>query len=146
MIIFRKYISYILVFSFMAISAMDHTFSASAESNIPICTNEGVKYLLADGSLSDSKNNKIYHYGCMECIACDNSFYKKEKSTSFLTDEIFAELVDIRTFMYDCKSCFVIRPFLPDPFITERSISSSLANLLTPGDANKPPLEEDGFS
>ena len=84
MIIFRKYISYILVFSFMVISAMDHTFSASAESNIPICTNEGIKYLLADGSVSDSKNNKIYHDGCMECITCDNSFYKKEKLTSFL--------------------------------------------------------------
>ena len=67
MIIFRKYISYILVFSFMAISAMDHTFSASAESNIPICTNEGVKYLLADGSLSDSKNNKIYHILNLKC-------------------------------------------------------------------------------
>lgn len=84
MIIFRKYISYILLFSFMAINAMYHTFSASAESNISICTNEGIKYLLADGSLSDSKNNKIYHDGCMACITCDNSFYKKEKLTFFL--------------------------------------------------------------
>ena len=78
MIIFRKYISYILVFSFMAISAMDHTFSASAESNIPICTNEGVKYLLADGSLSDSKNNKIYHDGCMNALHAITVFIKKK--------------------------------------------------------------------
>jgi len=68
----------------MVINVMDHTFSASAESNIPICTSEGIKYLLADGSVSDSKNNKIFHDSCTACVVCDNSLYKKEKLTSFL--------------------------------------------------------------
>ena len=117
MIIFRKNISYILVFSFMVINAMDNTFSASAEPNIPICTNEGIKYLLADGSVSDSKNNKIYHDGCMECITCDNSFYKNEKLTSFLLINFIIRKFFSICYTHRCYSLNNLQCFLKLSFI-----------------------------
>ena len=40
--------------------------------------------------------------------------------------------------MYELRSSFVVLPFSPVPGTDLRSILSSLASLLTPGDARKP--------
>ena len=75
---FRKYISYLLILSFIAINSFGFALSASAnlngEEDILICTNEGIKYLLVDGSISDTKDSNTFHSYCNDCTVCDCKF------------------------------------------------------------------------
>ena len=83
----RKYISYFLILAVLVSSSFSIIFTAAAnnnDSNIVICTSEGIKYLSEDGSIKDTKNSQTYHNYCIDCTACDSNLYAIYKFRHFI--------------------------------------------------------------
>jgi len=83
----RKYISYFLILAVLVSSSFSIIFTAAAnnnDSNIVICTSEGIKYLSEDGSIKDTKNSQTYHNYCLDCTACDSNLYAITKFRYFI--------------------------------------------------------------
>jgi|TARA_B100001059_G_scaffold76483_1_gene74044 hypothetical protein len=88
MVYLRKYISYFLIFTVLISSSFSIIFTAAAntnkDSNIVICTSEGIKYLSEDGSIKDTENSQTYHNYCLDCTACDSNLYAITKFRYFI--------------------------------------------------------------
>ena len=88
MVYLRNYVSYFLIFTVLVSSSFSIIFTAAAntnnDSNIIICTSEGIKYLSEDGSIKDTKNSQAYHNYCLDCTACDSNLYAIYKFRHFI--------------------------------------------------------------
>ena len=102
MVYLRKYISYFLIFTVLISSSFSIIFTAAAntnkDSNIVICTSEGIKYLSEDGSIKDTENSQTYHNYCLDCTACDSNLYAITKFRYFIDINL---LIDFILFLFE---------------------------------------------